>query len=192
MACNVVWSFLAICGGNRLSPLSWLSLLLTLALNSGPFAPLPLQKLPHYYGPVRHLRQPGLALTGVRLEPTQFHHLRLPVLRWFSMCTHAVTTTPTGSLDAVAHLVQRWQPSPLRRRVDSCIRTFEAYSAFTHVTACVLAESSKMTRSIEVLQRNSLPPSPAPTATGWSDQLPGGSCTHWRTTPWHGALRKVS
>ncbi len=178
MACNVVWSFLTLCGGTRLSPLSGLSLLLTLALNSGPFAPLPLQKLPHYYGPVRHLIQPGLALTGVRLEPTPFHRMRLPVLRWFSSCTHAVATTPTGPLDGVARLVQQCQPSPFGRRVGSCIRLFEACSAFTHVTACVLAKSSEMTRCVEVLQQNSLPPSPAPTATGWSDQLPGGTCTH--------------
>jgi hypothetical protein len=59
-----------------------------------------------------------------------------------------------------------------------CIRTFETCSAFTHVTACVLAESPKVTRYIEVLRRKSLPSSPALIATGWSNQFPGGSCTH--------------
>ena len=53
-----------------------------------------------------------------------------------------------------------------------------ACSAFTHVTACRLAEFSMRTRCIEVLQSKSLPPSPAPIATGWSDQLPGGIRTH--------------
>jgi hypothetical protein len=27
-----------------------------------------------------------------------------------------------------------------------------------------------------------------PIATGWNDQLPGGNHTHWRSTPFHGAL----
>jgi len=29
----------------------------------------------------------------------------------------------------------------------------------------------------------------APVASGWSDQLPGGSRTHWEAPPFHGALR---
>ena len=28
----------------------------------------------------------------------------------------------------------------------------------------------------------------APIATGWSDQLPGGIRTHWKSPPLHGAL----
>jgi hypothetical protein len=28
----------------------------------------------------------------------------------------------------------------------------------------------------------------APVATGWSDQLPGGIRTHWKSPPLHGAL----
>ena len=35
----------------------------------------------------------------------------------------------------------RRRPSPLRKRVGSHIACFEAFSAFTHVTACRLAES---------------------------------------------------
>ncbi|MGH8138076.1 MAG: hypothetical protein ACREVV_07780, partial [Steroidobacteraceae bacterium] len=27
----------------------------------------------------------------------------------------------------------------------------------------------------------------APIATGWSESLPGGICTHWKTMPLHGA-----
>src|SRR5215468_7603978 len=33
------------------------------------------------------------------------------------------------------------RPSPITRWVGSCINRFEACSAFTHVTACTLAES---------------------------------------------------
>ena len=38
-------------------------------------------------------------------------------------------------------LPSRWQPSAYIRRVGSRVIRFEAYSAFTHVAACVLAES---------------------------------------------------
>jgi len=135
-------------------------------------------RLPRSYGPLRHLMQPGLSLAGVQLGLTLAHHMRLPVLRRLSLYTHAVATTPAGALDGVAHLVQQSQPSPFYRRVCSCISTFEACSAFTHVTACVLAKSPEVTRFIEVLQRKSLPSPPASIATGWSDQLPGGTFTH--------------
>jgi len=37
-----------------------------------------------------------------------------------------------------------------------------------------------------VLPSKSVPPSPAPIATGWSDRLPGGIRTHWRFLPFHG------
>jgi toxin ParE1/3/4 len=39
---------------------------------------------------------------------------------------------------------------------------------------------------IGVFQRDSLPPLAAPTASGWSDQLPGGTLTHWRSPSLHG------
>jgi len=122
--------------------------------------------------------RPGLSLAGLQLGFTPAHRMGLPVLRRLSLYTHAVATTPAGSLDGVARLVQRSQPSPSYRRIGSCIRLFEVCSAFTHVTACVLAKSPKVTRYIEVLQRKSLPSFPASIATGWSDQLPDGNFTH--------------
>ena len=63
----------------------------------------------------------------------------------------------------------RWQPSPNRRRVGFRVSCFEACAAFTRVAACMLAEPPTATLLIGVLQTMSLPPSPAPTATGWSD-----------------------
>ncbi len=69
------------------------------------------------------------------------------------------------------------RPSPLFKRVGSCIALFEACSTFTHVPACVLAEPPKATLYTEVLSMvNSI--SIAPIATGWSDKLPGGIRTH--------------
>ncbi len=64
------------------------------------------------------------------------------------------------------------RPSPLFNRVGSCITLFEACSTFTHIPACVLAESPKATLYTEVLSMvKSL--SIAPIATGWSDPVAG-------------------
>ncbi len=68
------------------------------------------------------------------------------------------------------------RPSPLFKRVGSYITLFEACSTFTHIPACVLAESPKATLYIEVLSMVHFPI--APIATDWSDQLPGGILTH--------------
>ena len=43
------------------------------------------------------------------------------------------------------------RPSPLFKRVGSCITLFEACSTFTHVPACVLAEPPKATLYTGVL-----------------------------------------
>jgi len=75
------------------------------------------------------------------------------VLRQVSLCIHAVATTPAETLGAVIHLPQRHRPSPLHGRVGFRIGLFEACSAFTPVTACMLAKSPKATLYIEVLQR---------------------------------------
>ena len=66
------------------------------------------------------------------------------------------------------------QPSPNYRRVGLRIISFEACSAFTRVTARMVAESPLATRLIGVLQSMSLPSSTAPTATGWSDSCRAG------------------
>ena len=71
-------------------------------------------------------------------------------------------------------LPSRWQPSPFYRRVGFRITRFEACSAFTKVAARMLAEPPMAALLIGVLQTSSLPPSPAPTATGWSDSCRAG------------------
>jgi len=72
---------------------------------------------------------------------------------------------------------QRRRPSPFRWRVGFRFELFEACSAFTHVTACTLAESPIATLYTEGFNRF-VTSSIAPIATGWSDQLPDGNCTH--------------
>jgi hypothetical protein len=54
---------------------------------------------------------------------------------------HAVATTPSEVLTPIAHLHQHLQPSLFFSQVGFRITLFEACSAFTHVTACMLAES---------------------------------------------------
>ena len=66
-------------------------------------------------------------------------------------------------------LPDRWQPSPIFRRVGLRVARFEACSAFTRVAARMVAEPPRAARYTEVLQSKSLPPSTAPSATGWSD-----------------------
>jgi hypothetical protein len=56
-------------------------------------------------------------------------------------CLHAVANTPAGPMILFAHTVHRRRPSPSERRVGSCVTLFEACSAFTRVTACMLTKS---------------------------------------------------
>ena len=56
-------------------------------------------------------------------------------------CLHAVAITPAGPMNLFAQPVRRRRPSPISGRVDSCVVCFEACSAFTRVTACMLTES---------------------------------------------------
>ena len=79
-------------------------------------------------------------------------------------------------------LPDRWQPSPCGRRVGFRITGFGACSAFTRVTARMVAEPPKAALVVEVLRAISLPPSSAPTATGWSDSCRAGfaPAEEWR------------
>ena len=65
------------------------------------------------------------------------------------------------------------RPSPKPGRVGSCISLFEACSAFTHVTACVLAESP-MRPSAPKASAASLPPPLLRLLPGGANQLRGG------------------
>ena len=65
----------------------------------------------------------------------------------------------------------------------------EACSAFTHVTACLLAKSPIATLCTEGFD-GFVTSTAAPIATGRSDQLPGGTLTRKISVPFHGALRR--
>ncbi len=94
---------------------------------------------------------------------------------------HADATTPAESLDAVAILSN---DNGLPQKPDgsaSASSLFEACSAFTHVPACMVAKSPKVTRYTRVLQHMSLPPCAALVASGRATDWPGGICTHWKS-----------
>ena len=80
-----------------------------------------------------------------------------------------------------------YQPSPLNSRVGFRIIGFEACSAFTRVAARMVTEPPEATLAIRVLQTMSLPPSSAPTVTGWSDSCRAGfaPAEDWRLLAAH-------
>ena len=98
------------------------------------------------------------------------------MLRPIPLYTHAGAITPAGPLGAVARLAQRQRPSRSDNPVGPRITRFEACSAFTHVPACALAMPPVVALS-EGFDRF-VTSTTASAATGWNDQLPGGSCTH--------------
>src|SRR5207248_2889833 len=105
-------------------------------------------QLHRYYEPLRHPARPSLSLAGVSLTVTRRHRRGFPCFRWVP-CPRAVASTPAESWVPIARAScrqgektcsPRRRPSPISRRVGFRIRLFEACSAFTHVTARVLAE----------------------------------------------------
>ena len=76
----------------------------------------------------------------------------------------------------------RWQPSPCSRRVGFRIRRFEACAAFTSLRPACSLNRPRRPFVVGVLQPMSLPPSSAPTATGWSDSCRAGfaPAEEWR------------
>src|SRR5690242_10942214 len=70
-------------------------------------------------------------------------------------------------------------------RVGLHIDIFEACSAFTRVAACTLALSPIRDTLIEGFS-HFVASMTAPIASGWSES-PGGTYTHWKAPPCHGA-----
>src|ERR1019366_5520179 len=79
-----------------------------------------------------------------------------------------------GRIDGTDSLVRFHprRPSPDYRWVGSCINSFEACSAFTHVTTCRLTKSPYATLYTGG-SGGFVTSTAAPIATGWSDPVPG-------------------
>ena len=77
-------------------PISRLSVTSCVDLELRPLPSTGVTRCQRYYGPLRHPRQPGLSLAGIRLRVTRPHRLGFPVLRWISVYRHAVVITPVA------------------------------------------------------------------------------------------------
>ncbi len=140
-----------------------------------------LPRLRQYYEPLRHPSQPGPSLTSCQLIHTAITAGTSRVAHGPS-CLHAVATTPAGPMETCSLMrFHRLRPSPNRRRVGPCITLFEACSAFTHVTACMLAESP-MRPSTPKASAASLPPLLLRLLPGGTNQLPDGISLPLRTS----------
>jgi hypothetical protein len=109
-------------------------------------------RLLQYYEPVRHPRRPSLLLTEFSLRATTSRHWGFPCSDDFLF--HACRRHyPGGTARCCRYLVGRRRPSLKTRQVGFRNFLFEACSAFTHVPACMVARSPKVTRCTRVLQR---------------------------------------
>src|SRR5437773_1295282 len=143
-------------------------------------------RLPRYYEPLRHPTRPGLSLAGVRSEVATLRRVGLPVFRHVPLpaCRRQY---PGGFVGAIAHHPQRLRPSPSESWVGSRVGFFGACSAFTRVTACMLAGSPcgdpfhrRLRRARRLPRRfDCFRP---------ERQLPGGTFTRWVRASFHGAL----
>jgi hypothetical protein len=139
--------------------------------------PLPstgITRLLWYYEPFRRPNRPSL--------PSRDSGWISSINLGFPCCArspfiHAVATTPTEALTLLARPRPHLRPSLLLSQVGFRITLFEACSAFTHVTACMIAESPVSDPFHQRLQRLHC-------FHRCSDcfrlerQLPGGFCTH--------------
>jgi len=153
--------------------------------------PLPsngVTRLHRYYEPLRHPSQPGLSLASCQLIHTAITAGTSRVAHG-PLCLHAVANTPAGLMELVRSYRSTNFGLPTKPgRVGSCISLFEACSAFTHVTACTLAESP-MRPSTPKAPAASLPPPLLRLLPGGANQFPGGTFTRCGPAPFHGALR---
>ena len=118
---------------------------------------------------------PNTARPGSRelpVDPDCDHRWGFPCCAWSTMS--ACRRHYPGRIDETDSLVPfpRRRPSPHYSWVGSCITSFEACSAFTHVTTCRLAKSPYATLYTGG-SGGFVASTAAPIATGWSDPVPG-------------------
>jgi hypothetical protein len=110
-------------------------------LQLGPLPSTGITRLPQYCEPLRHPSRPGPSLTSCQLILAAITAGTSRVA-YGPLCRHAVANTPAGLTESCSLVsFHQLRPSPKSGRVGSCISRFEACSAFTHVTACLLTES---------------------------------------------------
>jgi len=153
--------------------------------------PLPstgVAQLHRYYGPIRHPRMPSLAVTGVRLVVPD-HTQGFPVLRALSLCTCCRQYPGAAAVFVFAQSHSRISLPRFAIQVDLRIDLFEACSAFTRVAACTLALPPYF---VATITRRLQPCRYLHNRSGcyWLEPWPGGTYTHRKAPPLHGAHTK--
>ena len=133
---------------------------------------------------------PDLSVTGVRLVVPD-HIFGLPVLRALSLCTCCRQYPGTATVFVLALSHSRISLPRFASRVDLRIVLFEDCSAFTHVAACTLALSPYF---VTTITRRLQPCRYLHNRSGcyWLEPWPGGTYTHRKAPPFHGAQRKLT
>src|SRR4029077_19659778 len=105
------------------------------------------------------------------VDPDRDHRWGFPCCLWSPLrtCHRHYPGRFNGACSLVCLHCQR--PSPRNSKVGSCNYFFGACSAFTHVTACTLAEWPGDPFVRALLQF--CPSAATSIATGWSEQVPG-------------------
>ena len=148
--------------------------------NAPEVRPLPspgITRLRRYYEPVRLPRRPGLSLAGVRLTLAG-HRLGSPVLRPVSLCRHAVATTPVGPPARISRSPESGDGG-LPRVKDGSAPTLKFSRPARRSLALRPACSRNRLTILSIEGFGAVVTDRAASiATGWSDPLPGGNCTH--------------
>ena len=164
-------------GVARLAPITEPLLLPSTRRKSGPFAPRTLLRF--------------ITITGLSATP-RGRACSSPSSRWWLHATTAGASRVASGLHvhACRHQYPGGTAGCFGHSSSPAMSAFREFRArrlphcpfrgllSVHCTlrpACSL--NSQWSPSLEVLQRMSLPPYAAPSATGWSDQLPGGNRT---------------
>jgi hypothetical protein len=128
---------------------------------------------------------------AIRGAITTARERRMERLRsWLAKQTPSLPTRRNWSVfrSAPKAAVLRRRPSPDYSWVGSCINSFEACSAFTHLTTCRLAKSPYATLSTGG-SGGFVASTAAPIAsTGWNDPVPGRVYRPLWSSAFHGAL----
>ena len=153
--------------------------------------PLPspgITRLPRYYGPLRHPRRPGLALTSCRLTPTAITAGASRVASG-PHCLHADANTPAGPMGQFAHLPStsafprfaagRLLHHPFRGLHSVHYRYGLQTRQVTNVTLYTRGFSSFVASTT------------APIATGWSEPVPGRDCPPLWTSAFSRRTRRL-